>query len=125
MVIGNIKHHQPISLSSNGSIIRDFIYIDNVAIAFEFCIENQDIESIVNVSSGQGRSLSEVIDSISCLSKGNLETVSHPKLPTDIVCSILSPNVLLKHLPKWPITSFNDGLKSTLRHFSLYTSPLS
>ena len=125
MAIGNIKKNKPVAMSSNGSIVRDFIHVDNVAFAFQFCIENPEINSIVNVSSGQGRSLSNVIDYISVLSQINISVVPYPELSTDIKCSVLSPAILLKKLTSWPVVSFSDGIKSTLRHFSLYHPPAS
>jgi len=121
MTIGNIKKNQPVPISSNGLIIRDFLHVDNVAIAFQLCIEDPEVNSIVNVSSGEGRTLAKVIDYISFLSGINISLAPFPELPTNIKCSILSPTVLLKKIKNWPTISFADGIKSTLGHFSLYS----
>jgi len=120
MVIGYIKKCQPVPIRSEGTIIRDFLFVDNVSFAFQFCIDNPHLPSIINVSSGEGRSLSTVLSDISCLSDVNISTIQLQDIPTDIVRSILQPCVLLDNLPSWPPISFSEGLISTLKHHSLY-----
>lgn len=56
-----IEHEQPIDLYGGGSTIRDYVYVGDVARAVIEMAATEDGPSVVNVGSGQGTSLLELL----------------------------------------------------------------
>ncbi len=104
---------QPINIWGDGSVTRDYIYIDDVAEAFAQAVNYDGEKRIFNVSQGLGTNLNELIALIE-------ETLGHPiekhYLPArdlDVSKNILS-NQLLQQEMRWsPKISIREGIKLT------------
>ena len=103
----------PINIWGAGSVIRDYIYIDDVAEAFARAVSYNGSKSIFNVSQGLGTSLNELIALIE-------ETLGHPieknYLPArdfDVAKNILSNNLALKEMGWTPKIPIREGIKLT------------
>ncbi len=58
------KNHHPITLYGDGSIIRDYILVDEVAEAFARLAAYSGTQTTFNVGTGQGTSLHELIEMV-------------------------------------------------------------
>jgi UDP-glucose 4-epimerase len=90
--IDQIINGQEINLFGDGSIIRDFIYVREVAEAFYLAMKwkyNSSIAPIFNIGSGEGLSLNEVIDIISKALSINPKINYLPKRPFDVKYNVL------------------------------------
>ena len=63
-IISAASQQKNLLISNNGSAIRDFIHVDDVARVYKQILDIQGLP-IVNVASGTGVSISNVIDSLS------------------------------------------------------------
>jgi len=62
VMIGKILAQEEIVIWGDGNSVRDYIYIDDLVDAFYQLINNDVINEVVNVGSGEGMSVNNVID---------------------------------------------------------------
>jgi UDP-glucose 4-epimerase len=104
---------QAINIWGDGSVTRDYIYIDDVAEAFAQAINYDGEKRIFNVSQGLGTNLNELIAIIE-------ETLGHPiekhYLPArdlDVSKNILSNQLIQQEMGWTPKVSIRQGIKLT------------
>jgi UDP-glucose 4-epimerase len=105
---------EPIEIWGDGSVIRDFIYIGDVAEAFAKAVNYKGIKSIFNISSGVGTSLNELIVNIESIIEYKVNCNYLPSRNFDVPVNILD-NLLAKQELAWlPIVPLEDGLRRTI-----------
>lgn len=127
MAIGNLLQGLPVLLSDGGRIIRDFIYIDDVAEILSLCGLLDGLPSVINVGSQHGFSLKEVVDLMALLLQMSVASKSVESRNMDIPSSILDINLMKNSIAFCPVVSLSDGLAKTLVHHGLkitLSSPL-
>jgi UDP-glucose 4-epimerase len=104
--------NKTIELWGDGTVIRDFIYINDVIEAIDKIIEYKGSVKLFNIGYGEGISILTVIDKISkVLNKQiNIEKVAAGKY--DSVVNILDISLIRKETGWFPQTRFEDGLKA-------------
>lgn len=108
------KHNLPIEIWGDGSIIRDYIYIEDVVDAFVKTLEHAGKGDVINIGSAEGLSLLNVIHHIEAQLGRKLAPVFKEKRNFDIPSIILDTSKA-QHLLGWkPITPFEDGVQKTL-----------
>lgn len=104
---------QPIDIWGDGSAIRDFIHVSDVAEAFAQAISYTGSYNVFNVSSGKGTSLNELIGLLEELLDVSIECRHFASRPFDAPVSILS-NALAAEQLKWtPKLSVREGIART------------
>jgi UDP-glucose 4-epimerase len=98
----------------DGSVVRDFIYVDDVVDALEAVIGDDGSERVFNIGSGQGKSLREIAEAIERLSGRKLEINWKPKRSFDVPVSVLAIDRAREVLKLVPKTPFESALKSTI-----------
>ena len=104
---------QPINIWGDGSVTRDYIYIDDVAEAFARAINYDGPKSIFNVSQGQGTNLNELIALIEETLGHSIEKHYLPARDLDVAKNILSNHLALQELEWAPKISIREGIKLT------------
>lgn len=61
IAIGKIIKNEPISIWGDGNSMRDYLYIDDLSNAFFELIDNNISNEIINIGSGQGYSINDII----------------------------------------------------------------
>lgn len=105
--------NQKIEIWGDGSITRDYIYIDDVAEAFLRAVEYSGDLSVFNISSGIGTSLNELAELIGESIGRQLDCIYLEKRPFDVPTSILNNNLAATHLGWVPKTVLQYGLAKT------------
>ena len=104
---------QPIEIWGDGSVTRDYIYIDDVAEAFARAVQYSGSKSVFNIGSGVGTQLNELIEIIEDVLGKPIERHYLPARPFDVPVSVLS-NALAREELKWaPQMSLRDGIART------------
>lgn len=108
---------QSIQIWGDGSVVRDYVYVTDVAKAFVSALKYEGELRVFNVGSGVGLSLLDVLAQISkCLGhRPDIEFAS--KRAFDIPRSILNVNLASEHLKWAPEVKFEDGLIKTIDWF--------
>jgi UDP-glucose 4-epimerase len=106
-------HGQPIEIWGDGSVTRDYIYIDDVARAFARSVEYSGTHSVFNISSGIGTSLNELVSMIGDVLGRRIDCRYLESRPFDVPVSILS-NALAKDQLGWaPQVTLREGIVLT------------
>lgn len=100
-----------ISIWGDGSIVRDYIHVDDVVSAVEAALEYEGNERIFNVGSGQGRTLLDVISAVESATGVQLEKVFLPSRVFDVQRNVLDITKARRELHWSPKVSFVDGVQ--------------
>lgn len=103
----------PIDIWGDGSIIRDYIHVSDVAEAFVQAVSYPGPGNVFNISSGSGTSLNELVGSLEVVLGKPIERRYLPGRSFDVPASILCNSLARKELEWKPLTSMHDGIART------------
>lgn len=104
---------QPIEIWGDGSVIRDYIYIDDVADIFAHAVNYNGSKSIFNVSQGVGTSLNELVGTIEEILGHTIEKRYLPARNCDVPVSVLCNKLARQEMGWTPAVSLREGIKLT------------
>ncbi|BBP00760.1 epimerase [Sulfuriferula nivalis] len=104
---------QPIEIWGDGRVIRDYIYIDDVAEIFAHAVSYNGSKSIFNVSQGVGTSLNELVGIIEEILGHTIEKRYLPARNCDVPISVLCNNLARQEMGWAPAVSLREGIKLT------------
>lgn len=122
MAIGRILRKLPINLRNQGMAIRDFIFIDDLAEAFSLCGMLNDLPTVMNIASGKGYSLMDVVNIINEVIHDSISTLEVDSRAVDIPESILDITLISSCSSFSPSIDLRTGLTKTLHHHGLVVS---
>ena len=105
---------------SKGNQLRDFVYVNDVVDAILKSLTNKNARGqIINIGSGKPKKIRNIIEQVRKISKGGNPQFGKIKLRKDEILK-LYPNInKAKDKINWePKTSFDKGLKSTIRFYN-------
>ena len=103
-----------IDLYNDGRVVRDFIFVMDLAEAVLKCIETpiqKSLTHIYNVGNGKPNSIKEMIDKISSISGTEVQTVAKPPRNFDCEYNVLDIEKIRKDLHWQPEVEVDEGLK--------------
>lgn len=106
---------EPIEVWGDGTVVRDYIYIDDL---IEFCVKAilSDQVGVFNVGSGVGRSINQVISSIEKTIGRKLDTLYTPVRKTDVPMSVLDVSVAKRNFDWDTKISMEEGIDITWQY---------
>lgn len=117
-VIDKALRHEEINIWGNGSVIRDYIYVTDVAAGFVSASKYFGEDRVFNISTGVGYSTNEVLERLKALVDFPINIKHDPARLYDVPANILD-NTKARELLKWkPIVSIEEGLEKTYRYFA-------
>ena len=97
-----------------GGVTRDFIHVDDVATAFVAAALYDGPHRVMNVGSGRGRSLDQVVaDVAAAAGRPGLQVVRKPGRPADVPVSILDCGLIQRETGWQAQVGWIDGLAGT------------
>lgn len=114
-IISHALRDETIEIWGDGSVVRDFIYVDDVVDALVAAAQDDSSTRIFNIGSGEGHSLRQVLIAVEGLLEKKLDIQWKPGRPVDVPISVLAINRAREVLGWVPKTSFEEGLRSTIR----------
>ncbi|WP_006718042.1 NAD-dependent epimerase/dehydratase family protein [Desulfitobacterium metallireducens] len=108
--LGKVLQGETIDIWGDGSVIRDYVYIDDVVRAFLAVLEYSGPEHIFNIGSGRGLSINEVLDSIERVTGRPVLRHYVSGRPFDVPSNILCISRAETELGWSPRFSFEDGI---------------
>lgn len=94
----------------DGSVVRDYLYVDDAVSAIELSVESTPSSRIFNVGSGVGNSLSKILGMLEAVTNQTLNVTYKPHRKLDVPCSILDIVLINKELGWVPTTSLHEGM---------------
>lgn len=113
-----IERHTPISVWGDGQDIKDFLYIDDFIDGLLLVMEKQDTFEPVNLASGQGYRLCELLN-ILCEIDGyaNARIEYDATKPTMIQKRVIDPSLAHKLFKFDAKTTIREGLTKTIKWY--------
>ena len=121
LTIGHLLRDEPILLRDAGRPVRDFVYIDDVTEALDRLGSQVEAPQVVNIGSGTGHSLQEVIAMIEAAIQRPIRSVPGELRRADIPVSVLDVTLAAAGLGFRATTPVRAGLLLTLQHYGIAT----
>ena len=105
---------EAIEIWGDGTVIRDFVHIDDVVRAMLLCAVYEGSEQVFNLGSGTGRTVREVIDTIAdvtALPPGRIRYLAGRK--EDVSANVLDISRIERELDWRPTVDWQSGIAST------------
>lgn len=112
--LNNISQNLITEVNNSGISIRDFLYIDDLINAIGLALVNENQTNILNIGSGTGISLLEVVKVLQSLDPSFEYTIDCQSSEND--SSILDIKLAQKNLKFFPEWDLLDGLKESLKN---------
>ena len=109
-----IARGEQIDLYGDGTTIRDYIYVGDVARAVTALVAHEGGPPLVNVGSGEATSLVDVLEAVEKEIGRSAEIVRHPERGFD-VHQIVLDTTLLHETVELEITPLSEGVERTSR----------
>ena len=103
----------PIEIWGDGGVVRDYIYVGDVARAFVAAVDYGGNERVINVGSGEGRNLNEIVSAIEVALGRKVKVDYLPGRPFDVPSNVLDISRAGECLKWRPETPFADGIART------------
>ena len=113
--IGKALKHRPIEIWGDGSVIRDYVYVKDVAEAFYAAMMHDGNEKVFNIGSGDGKSLNGILDVIEFELGMEVKRRYLPNRSIDVPVSILDCTLAINELSWAPMTSLSEGISKTIK----------
>lgn len=110
--------NQPITIFGDGSIVRDFIYIDDAIQGIIDIMRLGDEQSIYNLGTGKGTSINEVLETLQAYVPKMIKIDRVDGRAIDAMYSVLDNSKFLKISSLKSFTTLYEGIERTATYFS-------
>ncbi len=109
-----IENGEQIDLFGGGSTVRDYVYVGDVAQAIIETMDSAEGPDVVNVGSGEGTSLLEILRLAEAQVGREAKVATHPERGFDVHRIVLDPS-RLRELTDFEPTPLKQGIERTHR----------
>ncbi len=113
----HIANDEPITILGDGSMVRDYIYVKDVAHMIAQSFENAQ-NGLYNLGSGQGVSVSELVKTIEKVVQRNVSTDNAPSPATFVEKIVLDTSRFEQEFNMKPAVSLEQGIKKTWEYLN-------
>lgn len=110
VTIGKLLRNEEIEVWGDGLAVRDYIYVDDLANIFVKLIEKDIHNTTLNIGSGRGYSVNDVLAFLKIVSGKELKIVYRNPRPVDVSNMVLD-TTRLKEVINYELTPFMDGIR--------------
>ncbi|MEI6477977.1 MAG: NAD-dependent epimerase/dehydratase family protein [bacterium] len=114
-------HSQPVTVFGDGTPLRDYIFVSDVAAANTAALREGDGEAF-NIGTGRGTSTNEVFRTLSGATGYVLEARYEPLRPGELMAVSLSVEKAASNLDWSPQVDFTEGVRQTVEWYRQYRS---
>lgn len=112
-----IMHNEEVCVYGDGSVIRDYIYIDDAVQAIQKIANYQGENRLFNVGSGKGYSVNEVISIIEAVVGKKAKVIYNSNRKSDVLVNILDIRRYEECLGKIINIALDEGIRKTYQYF--------
>lgn len=111
VAIGKILEDKPVEVWGDGSAIRDYIYIDDLAKVFYQLIDRDVYNETVNLGSGRGYSVNDILAFLKIITKKDFKIVYENARPMDVSNMVLDTEKM-QRLAQVELTPMLNGIST-------------
>lgn len=111
VAIGKILEDKPVEVWGDGSAIRDYIYIDDLAKVFYQLIDKDVYNETVNLGSGRGYSVNDILAFLKIITKKDFKIVYENARPMDVSNMVLDIEKM-QRLAQVELTPMLNGIST-------------
>ena len=115
VALGKILKGDPVTIWGDGCSVRDYIYIDDLAKIFKQILFSGAINEVINLGSGIGYSVKDILKYLSEISKEEVEVKYTPSRHNDVKNMVLNIERMLQ-LVEIEFTPIQEGIKKFYYH---------
>lgn len=121
----HVLNEQPVVKFGDGSIIRDYLYISDLAHAIYSLYDYDGEYRLFNIGSGEGISINQLIEVISTIAEKEVMVKQLPDRQYDVPSVILDSSLIYRETGWQYKTNLEDGIQQTLRWIKrlIYENP--
>jgi UDP-glucose 4-epimerase len=112
VALHQIMHDMPVEIWGDGSVVRDYIQVDDLTHAMSMLLRSDASNQIFNVASGCGYALSEVLAILSEVTGRSVNACYRPGRKVDVQSIVLDVAKLQRYVPYAPL-----GLKAGVEKY--------
>jgi len=118
MFLGKYVNSEPLEIWGDGSIVRDYMYIDDLS---KLCVKalESDLCGIFNAGSGEGHSINEIVTLIDSLFSEHVDVIYHEGRDFDVKKVVLDIRAVKSELDWEPMVALADGIEGQLQWLKL------
>lgn len=113
VALGRLARGEPIHIWGDGSVVRDFVYVEDAIQGVFAALDHPGSHCLFNVGSGKGMSLKELMSLLERVTGLHDHIKYLPPRPEDVPINVLDINRLYQTTGWKPTTSLEDGLART------------
>lgn len=113
IALRQILNDEPIVRFGDGSMVRDYLYVEDLVRMIAKMIEVPPTYSTYNLGSGAGHSVTEVLDSLRRVTGRAFEVIEKPVPPTFIDRVVLDTSRFRAEFGEFDLTSLDEGVRHT------------
>jgi UDP-glucose 4-epimerase len=110
--LSNILNGDPVEVWGDGSVVRDFIYIKDLAALCRLAVQ-KEISGVFNAGMGAGYSIRKVTDVIREVTGMNFELKFREARSYDVLKSVLDTTAVSREFQWKPQVGLNEGVERT------------
>jgi UDP-glucose 4-epimerase len=114
--LGRILSYKPIEIYGDGTAIRDYIFVDDLTDAITKIIKSNIINEVLNIGSGKGTNLLQVVENLQNHFERNIDIVFKDRRVVDLNKIVLNIEKLSSIIPFNPI-GIELGIQKFLEQF--------
>ena len=118
-VLQRAAEQSPVTIIGDGKTERDYIYIEDVVDAMVSCLKREPLCDIVNIGSGRGRTVLEVVEAIEQVLGRPIERHFTEGRATDTPSNVLDVSKAARLLDWHPKTDFHEAVRLTVASYPL------
>lgn len=111
--LSRLKEGKPISVWGDGLVIRDYVYVKDLAEAFVLATEMDTASRVFNAGSGTGTSLNELIKVMADVTGVAAEVTYGSARSLDVPVNVLDVSRARRELGWMSRTGLADGIRKT------------
>ncbi len=111
--IRRMQHDQPVEIWGDGSVVRDYVHVDDVSRAFIAAAAYDGDDAVFNIAAGEGHSLREILERLGRLAGVPPRVEFRAARGFDIPALVLDTRRAQTLLGWKPLINFDDGLAAT------------
>lgn len=112
-VLQQLQNGAPVEVWGDGESVRDYLYIDDLVAAILKTIALPADNGTYNIGSGQGHSINAILETVSALGVGRLQTNYRPARSVDVRAVVLDNGRAAAALDWRPRVGVSEGVRRT------------